>query len=87
MPWLKVNGMSVHVRMDKRQSEKMRCGNCRRHTLDKRLCDWKMPGGKDCDRPICEFCTVSPAPDKDLCPEHAAAWAVHPKNPAARGPV
>lgn len=41
------------------------------------LCDWKVPGRRSgpCDRPICERCTTSPAPEKDLCPEHAAAWA------------
>lgn len=38
-----------------------------------RLCDWKVDGGT-CDAPICEACTSSPAPDKDLCPAHAAAW-------------
>lgn len=37
------------------------------------LCDWKVPGGT-CDKPICTACATSPAPDKDLCPEHAAAW-------------
>ncbi len=39
-------------------------------------CDWKVPGRKSgtCDRWICERCTTAPAPDKDLCPEHAAAW-------------
>lgn len=39
-----------------------------------RLCDWKMPGGGDCDRPLCSYCTTSPAPQKDLCPQHALAW-------------
>lgn len=44
------------------------------------LCDWKVPGKRSgtCDRPVCRSCTTSPAPDKDLCPEHAAqfaAWA------------
>lgn len=34
------------------------------------LCDWKIWGGT-CDAPICSSCTFSPAPDKDLCPEHA----------------
>ena len=43
------------------------------------LCDWKVPTKKSgtCDRPICTSCTTSPAPDKDLCPNHAiefAAW-------------
>ena len=48
------------------------------------LCDWKVPGRKSgtCDRPICEACSHSPAPDKDLCPEHAAEWK---RRLAARG--
>jgi hypothetical protein len=39
-------------------------------------CDWKVPRRKSgtCDAPICSRCTTSPAPEKDLCPEHAAAW-------------
>lgn len=41
-----------------------------------RLCDWKVPGKKSgtCDQPICAGCTHVPAPDKDLCPKHAAEW-------------
>lgn len=41
------------------------------------LCDWKVPTRKSgtCDAPICSSCTTSPAPDKDLCPTHAAAFA------------
>jgi hypothetical protein len=39
-----------------------------------RLCDWKMPNGKDCDRSLCAHCSTSPAPDKDLCPQHAVAY-------------
>ena len=26
------------------------------------------------DKPICDRCTHSPAPDKDLCPAHAKQW-------------
>lgn len=51
-----------------------------------RLCDWKLTGpkeGKTCDRFACTRCAKS-APDKDLCPTHAALWARHPKNPANR---
>jgi len=51
-----------------------RCVACgRRAPL---LCDWKVPGKKSgtCDAPICEHCTTSPAPDKDLCPKHAEAF-------------
>ena len=40
------------------------------------LCDWKVKGKASgtCDAPICERCTMSPAPDKDLCPDHAKAF-------------
>jgi hypothetical protein len=40
------------------------------------LCDWKVPTRRSgtCDKPICEACTHSPAPDKDLCPVHAEVW-------------
>lgn len=39
------------------------------------LCDWKVPErlSGTCDKPICDRCTHSPAPDKDLCGEHQAA--------------
>jgi hypothetical protein len=58
--------------------QKCPCG--RRAT---QLCDWKMPNAEDqrkvrgsatCDKPLCDQCTTSPAPDKDLCPAHAAEW-------------
>jgi hypothetical protein len=53
-----------------------RCKCGRRATL---LCDWKVPTKKSgtCDAPICDRCTTSPAPDKDICPKHAVeleAW-------------
>src|SRR5215813_2507800 len=57
-----------------------KCGCGRRATL---LCDWKMEnptdhkfarGSTTCDKPLCERCTTSPAPDKDLCPKHAEAF-------------
>lgn len=46
-----------------------RCTCGRRATLE---CDWKVPSRKSgtCDAPICESCTMSPAPEKDLCPKH-----------------
>lgn len=50
-----------------------RCGCGRPSTL---LCDWKVPTKRSgtCDKPICASCSTSPAPDKDLCPAHAAAF-------------
>jgi hypothetical protein len=49
-----------------------RCACGRLATL---ACDWKAPRKKSgtCDAPICDRCTTSPAPDKDLCAKHATA--------------
>ena len=46
------------------------------------FCDWILREGeqprskksKTCDAPLCANCTLSPAPEKDLCPEHARAF-------------
>lgn len=43
-----------------------------------RECDWRI-GRRTCDRPVCDECTHSPAPGKDLCPRHAKEWANHPR--------
>jgi hypothetical protein len=41
-----------------------------------RECDWKMPERRSgtCDTPLCANCSTVPAPEKDLCPTHAAAF-------------
>ena len=46
-----------------------------------KLCDWKTGNGKTCDEPLCNVCTFSPEPGKDICPHHKAMWDKHPKNP------
>lgn len=58
--------------------QRPRCACGAKGTLQ---CDWKVATRRltgTCDRYICATCTTSPAPDKDLCPEHAAAWKAHP---------
>lgn len=40
-----------------------------------RLCDWKLGGGRTCNAKLCPKCTHEPAEGKDLCRQHAAAWA------------
>lgn len=64
------------LRMAGRRPPRCLCG-----AESTRLCDWKMAArslarGKavTCDVPLCDSCTWSPAPDKDLCPSHAAEW-------------
>lgn len=41
-----------------------------------KLCDWKDPKKRNgtCSKPLCARCTHVPAPDKDLCPDHAHQW-------------
>ena len=65
------NGTGMFVCGTKPRPKCVSCG----HRADLE-CDWKVPGRKTgtCDKPICARCTTSPAPDKDLCPEHAQAW-------------
>lgn len=51
-----------------RARRRPKCRACGRPaTLE---CDWKKPRKKSgtCDAPICDRCTTSPAPDKDICP-------------------
>lgn len=51
-----------------------RCAGCGAPAV--LLCDWKVASRKSvtCDAPICTSCTHSPAPNKDLCPEHRDQW-------------
>ena len=74
------------------------CGTAARCACGRRadrLCDWKVPARQSgtCDRPLCRHCTYAPAPDKDLCRDHAAEWRSRPgvdrkayPKPPARNP-
>jgi len=57
---------------------------CKCGALATRLCDWKVPGKKSgtCDAPLCANCAISPAPDKDLCADHAREWEAWKANRA-----
>jgi len=50
------------------------------------LCDWKLPTGGTCDRPLCEKHTASPAAGKDLCPAHAFQWDTMLRQKTAQKP-
>lgn len=68
-------GDLAFLRMAGKRPRRCRCG-----AESTRLCDWKTlkTGVRlrsvTCDEPLCDNCTSSPAPDKDLCPTHAAEW-------------
>lgn len=63
-----------------------RCKCGKRATL---LCDWKKPRKRSgtCDAPLCRSCTTSPAPEKDLCPAHAAEWEARKAAPRLDEPA
>jgi len=65
-----IGGVSAIV-CTRTRVRRCKCGN--RAT---RLCDWKIPSKKSgtCDAALCSKCSAPPAPEKDLCPKHAAQW-------------
>jgi len=68
-------------------SRGQRTKRCRCGEIATRECDWRVKDRKSgtCDRPLCERCTHEPAPEKDLCKEHAALWEARGSRPAAPG--
>jgi len=68
---VKIDGVSAIVCGPRTRRRKCACGR-----PSSRLCDWKIRGKKSgtCDKPLCDRCARQPAPEKDLCPEHAAEW-------------
>ncbi len=76
--WLRLpGGGTAIVKYAGRRAQTCACGK-----PSTRLCDWKLRPEEQrrrlksvtCDRPLCDSCTHSPAPDKDLCPSHATLW-------------
>ena len=55
-----------------RRSQRCACGR-----PATRLCDWKVATRRSgtCDKPLCANCSTMPQADKDLCPDHAQAFA------------
>lgn len=68
---IKLPGGGVAIVCGARPSRK-RCTSCGRPSGFQ--CDWKLPGGKTCDRHLCGQCAQEVAPEKHLCPEHQAAY-------------
>lgn len=81
MPWYRVDGVVMHLHYGTKGNknappqclEKIESGEtCLGISLYQ--CDWKMGGGKTCDRHICEHHAQQVAEDKHLCPAHQAAY-------------
>lgn len=87
---VQIGGNVGWLRMAGKRPRACRCG-----APATRLCDWKIVGEYEvqrvpgqhpkqatCDEPLCDCCTSSPAPGKDLCPTHAAQWKARTEAPA-----
>lgn len=67
------------------------CVGC--HAPATLLCDNVEDRGDDrrtvttCDSPLCSRCATEIAPDRHLCPRHAAAHAAAPRGLACCGPM
>ena len=74
------NGTVMFIDYNAAPRRHEKCVVCGRYA--DRLCDWKMPNGKDCDRPLCRECARRPpvefgkpkTAEIDYCPEHHAMW-------------
>ncbi len=78
MPWLRVNGMDVHVMMAKPRQH--RCSATCQHGLPcyrpgSIQCDYQVAIGKTCSAYICRVHATSAGPDIDHCPTHAKRQA------------
>jgi len=67
-------GVAIVCSRGPRKVRRCACG-----AVATRECDWKIGREIDgatltCDKPLCAACSHVPAPDKDLCPAHAAEW-------------
>lgn len=84
MPWYRVNGMQVHLKLSGKAAKNPpapcaariptaeRVGTMRCCGISLVLCDWPMASGGTCDMPLCSEHAEHIGPNEDLCPEHAA---------------
>lgn len=83
MPFYKVNGMVVHVKLSGKRRPPAPCiarvgfsaaaaevDHC--NAISAFLCDWKLSTGKTCDAPLCESHANQIGKNRHLCPDHFA---------------
>lgn len=60
------NGSFAIVKMARTPAKRCKfCGSPARF-----LCDFKLAGGKTCDKPLCGLCRTPQGPDVDWCKDH-----------------
>ncbi len=84
---IKVGDMTAIVCSRGRKPRK-KCSECGTRPATQ-ACDWKMPGGGTCDKPLCRNCSYPPARNKDLCGEHVPLfreWLAKRPPPGSKEP-
>lgn len=80
MPFFRINGMRVHIKLGGKKSSRpkpccapVEVGGQRIHceAMSSILCDWPVEGGT-CDAPLCSDHATSVGLDLDYCPRHAS---------------
>lgn len=84
MPWYRVNGMLVHLKLGGKAAKNppAPCAARVPHERDfgitvrccgisQYLCDFRLPSGATCDMPLCADHATQVGPDRHLCPRHA----------------
>jgi hypothetical protein len=84
MPWYRINGMAVHMKLAGPKSKhpkpcvaripaiEHRAGTVQCQCISTFLCDWKLSDGSTCDAPLCPDHAHQVEPDVHLCPTHLA---------------
>lgn len=85
MPFYRVNGMAVHIKLSGKGAKNPPAPCCARVPsteggkpevrccgISTYLCDWKLPDGTTCDAPLCTDHAHAIGPDRHLCPIHRA---------------
>ena len=62
------DGKMVGVICSRGRHEVKRCAYCGKPATI--LCDYPLPSGKTCDRPMCNKCRTKIGPDLDVCRVH-----------------
>lgn len=84
MPWYKVNGMPVHLKLGGKAAKNPPAPCAARTTpanpivpsqrccgISQYLCDHQLPSGATCDMPLCADHATQVGTDRHLCPRHA----------------
>lgn len=86
MPWYRINGMQVHLKLGGKAAKNPPAPCAARTAPDNPivpsqrccgisvfLCDFRLPSGATCDMPLCAEHATRIGPDRHLCPRHVGA--------------